>query len=495
MLLLGRVEEAKAAVRHGVEALGEIPSLCFAAANAIASDDFITPGERDRLCLEWINKCLLKRGFAPLALRDPAHALTIDNLVAVASPCHDHKSSAKLTVIMTAYNAARTIVTALHSVLRQTWSNLEVLLVDDASTDQTWSIVRSVAENDGRIVCLRHNKNRGTYAARNTALAHATGEFITVHDADDWSHPQRFAVQLADLIDSGAPFNTTAYIAVDSHMKMQTLPAKVGVFREAFSSLTFRCKDAIALGGWDEVRISADAEIYHRLMALHRAGRRKLFEDTPLTFSLVSERNLTSHRFSGVASLVYGARREYREAFQYWHSMEEAKAQPELTMTHRARPFPAPSICRKARNETLRYDILLVSDYSLLGDAAWSNVDTISSANAQGLRVACFHWPLFDNAFSPLNPKVRALIHEGAVGCIVAGESVECDSVVVVQPAILNYVPHPLPRIKTNACLIGPNGGFKYDLDRVIETARVTFGVEPTGGSFSRLSDNRGLTG
>ena len=81
---------------------------------------------------------------------------------------------------------------------------------------------------------------------------------------------------------------------------------------------------------------------------------------------------------------------------------------------------------------------------------------------------------------SPPNPEVRALIHERAVDCVVSGESIECELVLVVHPAILNCVPKPLPRIKTNACVIGAKGGFEYDLDREVENAREVFGVEPT---------------
>ena len=333
-------------------------------------------------------------------------------------------------------------------------------------------------------MCLRHEENNGVYAARNTALHHATGEFITVHDADNWSHPRKFAVQLVDLLESGAAFNTTAYLGVDWQMKVETRSWNPpDMLREGTPSLTLKRKDAIALGGWDQVRMGADDEMYNRLMALHRAGRRILFADVPLSFNLLSKRNLTNQKFTGLRSYSYGARREYREAFHYWHSIEGANAQPKLVMAHDARPFPAPSICRNEPSETLFYDVLLVSDYSLVGGAASSNIEVISAANRQSLRVACFHWPLFDNAFSPLNPNVRALIHQRAVDCVVAGESIYCDLVIVVQPAILHCVPDLLPRIRTHACVIQAKGVLKYDLHRVIETAQGIFNVEPRDGS------------
>jgi hypothetical protein len=340
--------------------------------------------------------------------------------------------------------------------------------------------MRLAAESDTRIVCLRHEENRGVYAARNTALRHATGEFITVHDADNWSHPQKFAVQLVDLLESGAAFNTTVYLGVDWQMRVEMRPWNHPweTLRESFPSLTFKRKDAITLGGWDQVRMAGDDEMYHRLMALHREERRKLLDDVPLSFNLLTKRNITNQKFTGLSSLFYGARREYRDAFRYWHSVEES-AQPKLVMTHQERPFPAPAICRIEPSETLIYDVLLVSDYSLVGGAASSNMEVISAANRQGLRVACFHWPLFDNASSPLNPDVRALIHLRAVECVVAGENVDCDLVVVVQPAILHCVPDLLPQIQTRSCIIRTERVIKFDLHRVIETAQGVFNVEP----------------
>ena len=102
---------------------------------------------------------------------------------------------------MPAYNAENTIATAAKSILDQTWSNLELIVVDDGSSDGTWSIIEFVARRDPRVVPLRHPRNRGAYAARNTALSHATGDFVTAHDADDWSHPEKVALQAIALME------------------------------------------------------------------------------------------------------------------------------------------------------------------------------------------------------------------------------------------------------------------------------------------------------
>src|SRR5690606_3631359 len=93
-----------------------------------------------------------------------------------------------VTIIIPAYNAEEQISIAIDSLCRQTWQNLEILVVDDFSTDGTSEAVFGWSQKDNRVKLLRLPENGGTYAARNAALRVARGDLITVHDSDDWSH-------------------------------------------------------------------------------------------------------------------------------------------------------------------------------------------------------------------------------------------------------------------------------------------------------------------
>lgn len=104
-----------------------------------------------------------------------------------------------VSIIMTAYNEERHIGMAIDSILGQTYSNFELLIVDDASSDQTASIIRQKASEDSRIKFLPLTINRGTWSGKNKALAQAHGDFIMMHDADDWSHPDRLHLMLSPL--------------------------------------------------------------------------------------------------------------------------------------------------------------------------------------------------------------------------------------------------------------------------------------------------------
>jgi len=89
-----------------------------------------------------------------------------------------------VSVVVPSYNAQNTIRETLRSILRQTYSHMEVIVVDDGSTDKTGEIVRSMARMDDRLRLL-HQKNAGVAAARNRGIEAAKGKFIAPIDADD----------------------------------------------------------------------------------------------------------------------------------------------------------------------------------------------------------------------------------------------------------------------------------------------------------------------
>lgn len=100
-----------------------------------------------------------------------------------------------ISVIMPAYNASDFIGEALDSILKQTFQQFEIIVVDDGSTDNTLEILRQYAQKDSRITVIQNNHG-GACKARNTAIAVAKYPWIAAMDADDVSLPQRFEKQL-----------------------------------------------------------------------------------------------------------------------------------------------------------------------------------------------------------------------------------------------------------------------------------------------------------
>ncbi len=108
-----------------------------------------------------------------------------------------------VSIIIPAYNAAAFIETAVQSALGQTHNDIEVIVVDDGSLDDTAEVTRRISAKDPRMRLLSHPKSLGPSAARNTAIADATGEWIALLDADDSFAPERLACLLQTAVSRG----------------------------------------------------------------------------------------------------------------------------------------------------------------------------------------------------------------------------------------------------------------------------------------------------
>ncbi|MDR3633651.1 MAG: glycosyltransferase family 2 protein [Isosphaeraceae bacterium] len=107
----------------------------------------------------------------------------------MSSPPPSPRAAPRVSVVVPAYNVESWVGQAIASVLAQTEPSLELLLIDDGSTDATRDVIRSI--NDSRIRLVENERNRGVSAARNLAISQARGEWIALLDADDWWAPQR----------------------------------------------------------------------------------------------------------------------------------------------------------------------------------------------------------------------------------------------------------------------------------------------------------------
>lgn len=105
----------------------------------------------------------------------------------------------RVSVVIGTYNCAPYIETTVESILRQTYTNLECIIIDDGSTDGTWSLLGRLGQQDARIVLHRNETNLGISRTRNLGTELARGEFIAIMDHDDISVPDRLDKQLRYL--------------------------------------------------------------------------------------------------------------------------------------------------------------------------------------------------------------------------------------------------------------------------------------------------------
>jgi glycosyltransferase involved in cell wall biosynthesis len=188
-----------------------------------------------------------------------------------------------VTVAIPAYNAAATLDETLLSVRRQSYPELEILVIDDGSTDATSAIARRHAAVDGRVTLVRKS-NGGVSAARNEALDRAKGALFATIDADDLWHPDKVAYQIESMRDrSGSVvLNYTWYVYIDDKGRVLSTaePSEEGcvIARMCRGNLLGNGSSPIMLtrtlrevGGWD-VSLRGGNEDYKTFFALAERG-------------------------------------------------------------------------------------------------------------------------------------------------------------------------------------------------------------------------------
>ena len=116
-----------------------------------------------------------------------------------------------VSIIIPAYNAENAIATSVFSALFQTWKNVEVLVVDDGSTDNTAALIAEIQKTDARIKLIKHEKNRGSLVARITGVDASSGQFVVFLDADDYLDENAIEVCLSKKDTDGQNFDITQF--------------------------------------------------------------------------------------------------------------------------------------------------------------------------------------------------------------------------------------------------------------------------------------------
>ena len=207
-----------------------------------------------------------------------------------------------VSVILPTYNRSRLLERAVRSVLAQSYGGLELIVVDDASTDDTAAVLATIT--DSRLRLLSHRENQGASAARNAGIKAARGEFVAFQDSDDVWMPDKLQKQMAVFRDSDigmgvvyhglfrldgteARYSPPAGIArKEGDLALQILPKSF----VTTTTLLVRRRLLVEVGLFDEnLPRFQDWEL---VMRLARACRFR-FLDEPLTIAFVTEESIT----------------------------------------------------------------------------------------------------------------------------------------------------------------------------------------------------------
>lgn len=290
-------------------------------------------------------------GAQPVGLDPRLGAETFDQLTPTnrypAAPGHAAPvfEGPLVSVVMTTYNVEAYVRTAVRSVLQQSYRNLELIIVDDCSSDRTPAILAELEASDPRIKVILKSTNDGTYVSKNLGLLQAQGEFAAFQDSDDWSHPDRLACSVGVLLRNPNIVGLTT-----DWLRMTTggdIVIKAGGQISHVCCISLVCRRLPTLnriGFFDSVRIAADLELIQRLGLAFGAKNVPRLR-WPLLFGRARSDSLTASEEFGLSRIGFTEPRElYHRHADAFHERIRAGASGYIPFPLRQRLFEAPAM-------------------------------------------------------------------------------------------------------------------------------------------------------
>ena len=216
----------------------------------------------------------------------------------------------KVSIIMPLYNNKKFVEKAINSVIKQTYSNWELIIVNDKSTDGVSKILDKYKDNN-KIKIITNLKNRGCYISINKGIQLATGQYIGRLDADDSIHKDKFKIQV-DILDHHPNVNLVFCRCKSYGRTIYRCMATALIKKEVFNKM----------GYYDSVRIAADSEFRERYYIKERSN------------------SLSRNPETGMNSIV---RTIYKKNYKNWHKDNKSLY---IEFPLKVRKFTAPSKIR-----------------------------------------------------------------------------------------------------------------------------------------------------
>lgn len=184
-----------------------------------------------------------------------------------SEPNQRSSQNPSVSIIMTTFNSAENVKEAVCSALESKYVAVELLIVDDASLDETPAIIRDLASDDSRIRVFENSRNFGTYFCRNLGLLLARHDYVAFLDSDDLQHPERVRIQIDSLEASSGSQVSVCLLRRWDH----TLTRPVSGLQLGYVTTVFRRSLIHRVGFFDSVRFGGDIEFIERVQSVFGA--------------------------------------------------------------------------------------------------------------------------------------------------------------------------------------------------------------------------------
>lgn len=392
-------------------------------------------GDPNEAWLESLNDLYSNLNMTEIGVRHEADCALMDRLYSKAVTS---VNGPKISVIMPTYAPGRSIYTAVRSLLEQTWTNLEIIIVDDASPANYDTLFSDLETLDPRIRVHRQAHNLGAYVARNAGLAQATGSYVTTHDDDDWSHPDKLALQVEVMeTDASVVASTSSHIRTREDMTFQRVNVHAQYIQMNYSSLMFRRGITREIGDWDRVNRGGDSEFITRVIENFGEDRVVHVGDKPLSFSRVWSGSLTSGEMA--RGFFAYPRLLYRWSFRQWQWDANKSGKKPVRQSEDPRPYAVPSTFEAGqRGKNLgTFDVIYVTDFfrqSKFVEFVLADLDALAQA---GYRVGYMHmYSPQTNKHTGFPRKLFSLQREGRITQVSHDDQASTRLVIVYDASI-----------------------------------------------------------
>lgn len=393
-----------------------------------------------------------------------------------------------VTVAVTCFRPDESLLTAVRSLTGQSWERLEILIVDDGSGPEFSPVLERAAALDERITLVRLEANQGTYAARNHALDLATGRMLTFQDSDDWSHPDRIALQVESL--ESVP-GAVAAVADGIKMGADLTVDRVGrpVTGISMPSTMIRLDEVKArVGYFHHLRKAADGEYLERLKAVF--GEEAVVHDPRLLQLLRQGEGSLSRSDFAAGGSVHPAREAYHSAYGFLHkAIAAGEADPYVPKG--SVPVPADAHLSGAEPADRRdYDYVFATDWRPYGAPAKSTIEEINALLATGARIGVIQLDAYryaTNSVRPLCDPIQELVSSGAVDRVLADQEAHTRILFVRYPPVLQFDRARPPLLTADQVVVIANqapceldgSDVRYSSAICTANAEAWFGVSP----------------
>lgn len=440
--------------------------------------------------LEVFNEVHSAEGLDPIRLRSAEPGDT--PYQRLEAPTADRVDGELVSVVMSTYRPDRDLLLAARGVLDQTWHNLELLVVDDASGPGSAALLDEVEAMDPRVRVVRAPRNGGTYEARNLALTVARGRWMTFQDSDDWTHPRRIEHQVRHLLEHPEVLgNRTWTLRAYSDLTM-TFVGYPAARMNASSLLFDRPQVTRLVGAFDSTRKTGDMELPFRLRATRPGSVRDLYHPSPLAITQLRAGSLS--RNDALPGWIRWDRLAYRDSYLEWHQ-QIAKDQLDPVLPRPSgRPFPLPRRSwypdpAEAPEQT-SWDVVVLGDLRPEDPGSHRTLAVARTIARDGLRTAVSHAetprPLTAKRVELL-PEMSTDVRLGRLGVTNAHEEDEVGLLVVTRPESLLHLDSAALRVRSVLVVTDEARPREWSVPAVDDHCRRLLGVEPLWGGPARV--------